>query len=108
MMDQGPSHPVRRNPCCGHLVNVHHTLDEIAAGVGPGVKELRGSYSVCIQCGALLVYTDDYGSSRRAEFEDWVALSGRLRAQVRKARRIILARVRKEGGRGGTGVDFGT
>jgi len=65
--------------------------------------------SVCIACGAFLVYLSEFGDSRKACFEDWANLSARHRALLRKTRRFIMQarRRNKPQGMGGSGVDFG-
>jgi hypothetical protein len=76
--------PVTRAlPCCGY-----HVDSTMALG-GRGVPR-PGSFTLCLNCGALLRYLDEWGAVEQTTAVD--DLTPDQRAMVRIAQRFIVAR----------------
>lgn len=89
MAIMSPSQPKpegRPLPCCGYLVDAYQGLSD------PSAEPAQGDLSVCINCGALLLFTDDDYGVRQftpAEFEQ---LPFRAQSAYQEMRRFILKR----------------
>jgi len=51
----GSNLPAHANPCCGYVTNASSDVEDLEAG--PSLPDL-GDFSICLNCGSLLVYSD--------------------------------------------------
>jgi hypothetical protein len=86
--------PLKTNPCCGYQVDAHAWAEDLRGFSASTVMPKAGDMSVCLNCGGILVYLNESGDMRKAEFEEWQNLPSRDRASIRKIRRHILKRGR--------------
>jgi len=87
-----PNLPVRRNPCCGYCVDAAETLESVL-GEQPNPWPRTGDLTLCLNCGAILVFIDPITNQTRLALpKDGQTLSGKRRRMLVRAQKYIRRR----------------
>jgi hypothetical protein len=82
--------PAHANPCCGYVTNASSDVEDLAAG--PSLPDL-GDFSICLNCGALLMYSDPAKNVMRyATRLETISLSRQQKLEVAAIQRYIRRR----------------
>jgi hypothetical protein len=79
------------NPCCGYITDA---ADEVITGWDPLTEPRKGDIAICLNCGALLTFTNTNGDKRLAWPGEIAKLNSYNRRMLRKSQRYIRERGR--------------
>jgi hypothetical protein len=60
-----PNLPRRANPCCGYQTDTANAVESLIEDV-PSPLPKMGDFSICLNCGTILVYVDPAANIQRA------------------------------------------